>query len=138
MLVYIFMLKGEVSAPDASGRVAITLSEGNRDFVLAEMRGFLVTVQQINQGLAENNPDKIIKAAQVSGHATTEKVPTSLMKALPVGFKSLGMDTHHQFDEIARAVQERYQPQEVQQRLSKVLNNCISCHSAYKFEIQHD
>jgi len=133
--IYLFLIKGETMKSN-DHRTAITMSEGNKDFVLAEMRDFLESVQQINEGALENNPAKIIAAAKKSGGSVIEHAPKGLLKTLPSGFKKLGFSTHHLFDKIAKDAAENFDKQKTQTQVNTLLNNCISCHKSFKITAQ--
>lgn len=135
-LVYFFFIKGNTHSLDNDQRVAIVTTKANKEFVMAEMRGFLETIRDINEGISNNDPKKIIAAAKKSGDAATEHVPNGLLRALPLNFKKLGFDTHDKFDQLAKAVEKQYNKEETQQQLNGILNNCTSCHQTFKFETQ--
>ena len=101
-LVYKFFLQGEDVKNSKDGRSEIKMSSQNREFVMAEMRLFLESIKTINEGLVENNPSKIASISQQSGVCKVDAVPKGLIKSLPIGFKSMGMQTHDYFDEIAK------------------------------------
>jgi len=125
------MFRGE-TLKASDGRTAIVMTEGNRDFALSEMRGFLETLQQINEGVLTNDAQKIIDAANTSGTGVAETAPKGLMKSLPIGFKTLGMNTHKLFDKLAEATAKNYDKKQVQQQVNTILNNCITCHRTYR------
>ena len=134
-LVYLFVVKGE-TAKASDGRTAIMMTEGNRDFVLDEMRGFLESVQQINEGLLEGDATKIINAGKKSGGSVIEHAPNGLMKSLPSGFKSLGFATHDMFDKITESAELSYNEKQIQGQLSTMLNTCVACHKSYKISLK--
>ena len=101
LLVYMFVFKGETKQAN-DGRTAIIMSEGNRDYAMSEMRMFLESLEGINEGVLEQNQQKIINAAKKSGTEKSEVAPQGLIKSLPIGFKTLGMSTHKMFDEIVK------------------------------------
>jgi hypothetical protein len=135
-LLYTFLLKGETQTLTTDSRVAILTTQHNKDFVMAEMRGFLETVKAINEGMINNNPQQIIDAAHKAGGAATEHAPTDLLRVLPIGFKKMGFNTHDRFDELAETVKLKFDKNKTQEQLNGILNNCTSCHQAYKFEIK--
>ena len=47
---YVFVIRGSVAVSD-DGRTAIVISAGERDLVLAEMRGFLESLEAITKVL---------------------------------------------------------------------------------------
>ena len=65
------------------------------------MRAFLASVQQINQGIAEDNMALVAEHAQKSGNAAQVGMPGTLVGKLPLQFKKLGGDTHAKFDQLA-------------------------------------
>ena len=131
-LIYKFFIQGDDVRPGIDGRSEIRMSPENREFVMAEMRLFLESIRTINEGLAENNPEKIASIDEQSGVCKVEAVPKGLIKSLPVGFKSMGMQTHEYFDKIAQIARENYSQKEVQKELNSLMNNCVACHRMYK------
>ena len=47
----------------------------------------------------------------------------------------LGMATHGIFDEIALEAEGLGDPAIILDKLSDVLNNCTTCHAAYRFDV---
>ena len=133
-LIYLFVIKGETTKSN-DNRTAVLMSEGNKDFVLEEMRDFLESIQQINEGIQENTPEKIINAGNKSGGSVITHAPKGLLKSLPSGFKALGFSTHDLFDEIAKNAQNNYTPKKTQKQMNTLLNNCVSCHKSYKISL---
>ncbi len=133
ILVYFFVFKGSTTHTNET-RTAINITPQNREFVLAEMRGFLESIQAINQGISDNDPKKIIASGEKSGTAVIEDAPAGLMKTLPLPFKSLGLGTHAKFDAIAKMARENYKKEEAQKQVASILSNCTACHQVYKFQ----
>ncbi|PWH86648.1 hypothetical protein [Brumimicrobium oceani] len=132
-LVYFFFIKGDtVQAED--NRTAIAVSPDNRDFVLAEMRLFLESVQQINQGIIEEDAGKVAEAGVQSGGSAVDHAPPGLVKSLPMAFKTLGFSTHQIFDDIAESAQSDFKPKKSREQLDLLLKNCVACHRNYKLE----
>ena len=102
---YKFIIAGSTE-PGTSGRTAIIMDAGEREFVLAEMRAFLISVQEITEGLSDGDMKAVASAAKTSGRAAVHGAPGTLMGKLPIGFKKLGMDTHQKFDQLAREASE--------------------------------
>ena len=134
-LIYFFVFKGKVASTAKDGRVVVELTKENTEFALAEMRGFLESVQQINEGLLNKNIEQIEKAAKKSGGFVIDHAPKGMMASLPVGFKKLGFATHDLFDEIADSIQVNKNFDRTHSQLGKLLNNCVACHKAYKIQI---
>ena len=136
-LAYKFMFQGSVGAA-SDGRTAIYLEQSERDFVLAEMRTFLLSVQQITTGLSTNDMQQVADAARQVGAAITRQVPGSLMGKIPMGFKRIGMDTHGKFDQMALDAKEVGDKGLVMEQLAELMQNCVACHAIYRLELELD
>ncbi|HFB66335.1 MAG TPA: hypothetical protein ENJ60_12425 [Aeromonadales bacterium] len=132
---YKFILQGAVgNSPD--NRISIKLSSSERNLLLKEMRSFLSSIQQITQSLVKDDFIKAAKAARASGRAAQKDVPGSLMSKLPLGFKKLGFDTHSRFDQLALDTADMVDKQLVLTQLSTLMQNCVSCHAAYRLDLE--
>ena len=134
-IAYKFIVQGKiVEATD--GRTAIQLTKSERDLVLSEMRVFLQSVQQITSGITDDDMEQITKGARQSGRNAQAAMPGSLVGKLPLTFKKLGFDTHAKFDELALDAEQLGDGEHALTQLSTLLGNCVSCHSAFRFEIE--
>lgn len=131
ILVYQFVIRGSV-VPSADGRTAIVLSEGERDLVLSEMRGFLVAVQGILSASTRDDMDAAIEHARSVGLAAQEGVPPGLVGKLPLAFKELGFSTHQAFDQLALDAQQMRDAGVVQASMAELMQKCVACHAAYR------
>ncbi|MBT8120882.1 MAG: cytochrome c [Gammaproteobacteria bacterium] len=131
---YKFILQGS-TIENSDDRITILLDESERNLVLAEMRAFLASIQQISQGLAENDMELIALSARSSGNAAQQGVPGSLAGKLPIGFKKLGRDTHAKFDQLAMDAKDLEDSSHTIEQLSDLMKNCISCHAKYRIDI---
>ena len=125
----------DVSAKNKS-RQAIVLTEKERSIVLAEMRGFLESVQTIIVALGKNDWESASKAARKSGKAEQAGMPASLGKKLPKEFKMLGGKTHKAFDQLALDVKDMEDRQQALEQLGSLMKNCVSCHAIFKFDTE--
>jgi len=132
--VYKFIFQGAVSGA-TDGRIAIHLDAGERDLVLAEMRAFLTSVQQITKGISENDMSLVAEYSRKVGKAAQGEVPGTLMGKLPLQFKRLGSGTHAGFDQLALDAEDLGDSQYALSQLSVLMRNCTACHAAYRFDI---
>jgi len=130
---YKFMIAGS-TVPATDGRQALMLEPAERDLVLAEMRMFLSSVQQITQAITQKDMQTVVKAAREVGAAAQQAVPGSLMGKLPLAFKKLGFDTHTKFDTLALDAEQLGDTDHALQQLSTLMNNCVACHSTYQIQ----
>lgn len=132
--IYKFIFQGNVSE-SSDGRTTIHLNAGERDLVLAEMRAFLMSVQQITEGISDNNMDQIAEYSRKVGKAAQGEVPGTLMAKLPLQFKQLGFDTHTKFDQLAMDAVDLEDREHVMSQLALLMQNCIACHAAFRIDI---
>ena len=132
--IYKFIFQGSVS-DNTDGRSAIHLNSGERDLVLAEMRSFLTSVQQITKGISENDMKLVAEYARKSGKSAQAEVPGTLIGKLPLQFKKLGGDTHKKFDQLAMDAEDLEDGGHALEQLSTLMQNCVSCHAIYRIDI---
>lgn len=132
--LYLFVVRGAV-APASDGRTAILLAPGERDLVLAEMRAFLQSTQTILASASQGDLGPAVAAARQVGIQAQHGVPASLMGKLPLGFKTLGLDTHRRFDQLALNTEQMGDPAQTLRELSELLTNCVGCHAAFRIDL---
>lgn len=120
--------------PGADGRQVTHVPLEARDAVRAEMRTMLGSVHDILKASMEGDTTAMREAATRSGLATA--ADPALEKLLPEGFLQLGVNTHQQFDELARALASGMPRDSVVGRLTRITGNCVSCHATYQLELR--
>lgn len=131
------VLAGSVVAKDrAPGkgdqREAVMLNREEAQELLAGMRTYLETIQDIVSALAENKTARVPEIAARSGNKMLSGLnPMTGLKA-PVGFTMMSLDTHDKFDKLAGKAGRGASRTEVLTDLADILNNCSGCHAAYK------
>ena len=136
-IAYKFVIQGKVTE-GPEGRTVILLEQDERDLVLSEMRVFLESVQQITGGIAADDMQQVAESARRSGRNAQVAVPGSLIGKLPLAFKKLGSDTHRKFDELALDAEQLGDRDHALSQLGTLLDNCVTCHSAYRFGVAAD
>ncbi len=135
--VYVFGIQGSViAATGTDTRKVIVLTEPERDMILAEMRSWLETVQDITVGYAEKNMDDVYNSARKAGMAASAAVPPQLIAKLPGDFKLMGMGTHKAFDAIANEAKSMGDEQVISRKLGNLMSNCVTCHKIYRFKVK--
>lgn len=133
ILVYILLFMGieMVKLPD-DNRIVVKYAPDLHDLVMSEMRDYLEVIHEIQQGLAENNPDKIAKAATRQGKISLEETPARLLKLSPLACKQMGFKGHDIFQAIADSARVQFKPETTINQIAELTNNCIVCHRTYK------
>ena len=132
-MAYKFVVVGSVE-PAPNGRTAIVLAEGERDFVLREMRGFVAGLQQLTAALAHDDMKAAAEAARGMGMHAAHGAPVAMVAKLPLEFKTLGFGVHREFDTIAADAQARGDAKHTLGQVASVLQKCVACHDAYQFK----
>jgi len=132
--IYKFIFQGSASE-GTDGRMAVHLTSGERDLVLTEMRAFLESIQQVTKGITADDMKLVAESARKSGKAAQGAVPGTLVGKLPIAFKKLGFDTHAKFDQLALDAEEFGDSEHAMSQLSTLMDNCVGCHAAYRFDI---
>ena len=130
-MAYLFIYQGKTEMAE-DNRTIILLEPFERDFVLAEMRGFLIAVQQIVDGIEKDNMAQIAQAAKKVGMATMHEVPGSIRGKLPLAFKKMGHASHSAFDQLALDAEQLGDKEHTLSQLNQILPTCTACHSLYK------
>lgn len=123
---------GEVKSSD-DGRSAIQLTKDERNALLLEMRIWLQSTQSILAAVSEKNFEEVSRVAKISGMSAEADTPASLFRKLPSAMKALGFDTRKKFDEISDDAIKLRNTEHTIKQLSNTMNNCVACHSAYRF-----
>lgn len=132
---YTFIYSGKtVTASD--GRQAVVLNEAEKDLLLTEMRAFLTAVQQITTAVTNEDMKLMADSARKVGAVAQAAVPASLSGKLPMEFKTLGFDTHQQFDMLALDAEELGDPQHALKQLGGLMQNCLACHATYRVQVE--
>ena len=136
IVAVVMIAPGDKTTLATDGRQAIRLEPHQRDLVLAEMRTFVDSLRDITKALGTNDSALFQKAALKVGLEAQVGVPLDMMKALPLPFKKLGMETHKKFDELAAHAREGASNEQLLLELSQLMNNCVACHAAYQLQSQ--
>jgi len=118
------------------GRQAIVVSAEERDSLLAEMRGFLETVQGTVDSLAADDMIAIAELNAASGMRATAGTPAELTAKLPEEFRLLGVSTHQLFDGISQEATDMGDPGMIVGQIGTLLANCTACHASYRFDVE--
>jgi hypothetical protein len=130
-MAYKFIVAGSTGKTE-DGRVTILLDPGERALMLREMRDFVAGLQAMSDGLARDDMHAVAEAARRMGTARTHDVPAAMMGKLPLGFKSVALGVHRDFDRIGADAAAGGGPRHTLGQLSDVLQQCVACHAAYR------
>lgn len=112
-------------------RKSLGLTPAEKAEFLAEMQQMLGSIQGVIQGIADDDPAKIIKAAKISGNQMARATPDSVRAKLDDEFRSIGGPTHMMFEELVIRA-ETDPADELLRFTANIMNNCMACHAKYK------
>jgi|GEM_PF-1617467 hypothetical protein len=113
-------------------RTEIQLKPEHKEFILREMRQFVESIHLINEGITNNEPEKIILAGAQSG--TSVSPPKELVQSMPEAFLKMGRPTHKLFDTMADSARMNFNPSLAQKQLTELTSRCVNCHATYRLE----
>jgi len=114
-------------------REAIAVSAAQRDFMMAEMREFLVVVQDIVLGMAEGDMPAVAEAAHSMRMGQGGGQGMGMGRVLPLEFRQMARGTHMAFEELAQAAE--FGAEGVLADLGTLMSNCTGCHATYKLVV---
>ena len=127
-----FFVKGHtVAGTDA--RIAVMLTDVERNQILAEMRQFLKTVHEVLEAVVVQDLSLAERSARTAGMAMSVDVNPIIIAKLPLTFKAMGMSVHRDFDALADGIQSGEKGEQVLKRLSDLTSRCTACHDLYRF-----
>ncbi len=134
-LLYILLFAGtEIVKMPNDSRITVNYAPDLHKLVLSEMRDYLEVMNEIQQGVATENPEMIYNAAIRQGLASFEDTPARLLKMSPLACKKMGFQGHKIFQEIADSAKTNYNAATTARQMAKLTNNCITCHRTYKLK----
>jgi len=133
--VFKFFIQG-ATAPSDDGRISLLVAPSEKDYILDEMRGFLETVQEITEAISQNDMSAIAALSAKAGKFSMADVPPSLITKMPLEFKTLGIETHALFRELAETATNGGNAKKTAASLSELMLNCTACHATYRLDLE--
>lgn len=115
-------------------RFIVSLTPEQRVHVLEEMNQFLLSTQEIVEGVASNDPE-LIQSAVTDGLGGGQG--QGLMKgALPPEFRQMGSAMKVELKKIDTLSKAGAENAEILDQLSSTLMYCSSCHGSYQIRLK--
>jgi hypothetical protein len=128
-------LAQEAGPGDRDNREAVVVTPAERNYILNQMRLFVVSVQTIAAGLGADDRAQASEAAAARGllrNANDPDFPPTLGAKLPSQWKQLGGSMRKGFDALAATINASGAPQKSLEQLGIVMTNCVACHATYR------
>lgn len=128
------------SQTDPDERIIVSLTPEQRLHVLEEMNQFLLSTQEIVEGLSSDDPELVQSAvADGLGRGEGQGQGKGLMKgALPPEFRQMGAAMKLELKKIDTLSKDGAENAVILDQLSSTLMYCQSCHTSYQIRISEE
>lgn len=131
-----------ISQTDPDGRIIVSLTPEQRLHVLEEMNQFLLSTQEIVEGLSSDDPELVQSAVADGlgrGEGQGQGQGQGLMKgALPPEFRQMGAAMKLELKKIDTLSKDGAENALILDQLSSTLMYCQSCHTSYQIRISEE
>lgn len=118
---------------EPDNRISLGFNASEKAEFLSEMRQMLASIQAVISGIAEEDIEKIVKAAKYSGNQMARNTPMSIKTKTPLSFKEIGGPTHMMFEELAIRA-ETDDMQTLTEFTGELMQQCLACHAMFKVD----
>lgn len=123
------------SAMQIDNRIAINVSQAEKNQVLAEMREFLHGFHSINIAMARQDMKALGITARPMG-ALLDRMPAKLKERLPEEFTQLAIAMNEAFENLARDAEANGDMRKAHENVAEVMTYCSGCHDTYRFNVE--
>lgn len=122
-------------------RIIVSLTAEQRLHVLDEMNQFLLSTQEILEGLSSDDPELVQSAVADSlgrnqGQGQIRDQAQGLMKgALPLEFRQMGSAMKQELKKVETLSKSGADSTQILEQLSSTLIYCQSCHGSYQIRL---
>lgn len=133
---YKFIIKGNVVVDVSDERTTIALKEGERNFILGEMRALLGKIQRLVTLLAHDDMAAFTKLSKQLKDESGGEIQQSLIGKMPIAFKQMSRKIHADFNKLYEDAVEKNDKEHSLKQVSDLMLNCVACHSTYRFQVK--
>lgn len=119
-------------------REPVQRTEAEKAFVLDQMRLFLTSIAEIEEGLGSGDMDQVKREAAARGRKANATLarPASLATKESDAWKMMIGSTRSGFDQIAEQATARVPVAAINKTIAETMQNCIACHQAYRISVE--
>lgn len=115
-------------------RIPISVTDSERNHVLAEMRTFLQGLHNIFHALARKDMKAVAVEARPLGKVL-HNMPPGMRERVPLAYVEMGWGLHEVFDVIARDAEAKADPTLTLSQLAEAMSYCSGCHDTYRLQV---
>ena len=119
-------------------REPVQRTDTEKAFVLEQMRLFLASIVEVEEGLGSGDLDLVAREAAARGrkaNAVLARPPTLAVKESDA-WKSMIGSVRSGFDQIAEQATARAPAAKINKTLADTMRNCVACHQAYRISAE--
>jgi cytochrome c556 len=125
---------GHVLIP-AAQRMAVQLTEPEREYILNEMRAQLDMLYIMSEGLSRKDLATVAAAAKRRGSDALNTAPAAVFERTPAPFRDMIIASRAKIDQIAVEAQNKVEPEVILKRTTELLQLCNSCHAEWQLKV---
>jgi len=120
----------------ADSREPVQRTDTEKAFVLEQMRLFLTSIVEIEEGLGSNDMDLVAREAAARGRKANATLarPATLPAKESEAWKTMIGSVRGGFDRIAEQASARAPAAQITKTLADTMRNCVACHQTYRIE----
>ncbi len=123
----------------ADRRIAIDVTQAEKNHILYEMREFLHGLHGINHAMAKQDMQALANTARPMG-ALLDRIPPGLKEKLPEEFTQMAIAFNEALQLLASKAEARAGKgeaglRETHENIAEVLTYCSGCHDTYRFNV---
>jgi hypothetical protein len=123
----------------ADRRIAIDVTQAEKNHILFEMREFLHGLHNISYAMAKQDMKALATTARPMG-ALLDRIPPSLKERLPEEFTQMAIAFNEALQLLASKAEARAGSgeaglRETHENIAEVLTYCSGCHDTYRFNV---
>ena len=136
LLVSVLMSSAK-AAETVDTRESIQRTDAEKAFVLEQMRLFLSSISEIEDGLGSGNMDQVAREAAARGRKANVTLarPASLATKESDAWKAMIGSVRGGFDEIAAEATAHAPAEKINKTLADTMRNCVACHQTYRISV---
>lgn len=117
-------------------RIAISVTQDERNQMLFEMREFLHHLFNIHNALANGDMAAVARSAAPMGEGILHRLPASVRNDSPVAFQEMSHGMHEIFRLVAKDAQVKGEIKHTVGQLAEAMTYCAGCHDTYRLQVQ--
>jgi hypothetical protein len=143
ILVALFLFTGGMISAGSTEEAAdtrepVARTEAEKAFVLDQMRLFLTSIAEIEEGLGSGDMSLVSREAAARGRKANVSLarPPALAAKESEAWKMMIGSTRSGFDKIAEQAGEQASPTAISKTVAETMRNCIACHQTYRIAVE--